>query len=89
MDDMARRLRVQYKVAELRQRGSRHPARATMAYLARRHTVATNGALTETLGLSRLESVPNLTRRFEAWLSTDARTRKQFARIEARLTSDL
>jgi len=41
-----------------------------MAYLARRHTAATNGELTEILGLSRAESVPNLTRRFDAWLST-------------------
>jgi hypothetical protein len=32
---------------ELSERGSRHPARAAMAYLARRHTTATNGELTE------------------------------------------
>ena len=61
----------------LSQRGSRHPARAALAYLARRHTAATNGDLTEILGVSRAESVPNLTRRFEAWLSGDSRVRKQ------------
>ena len=43
--------------------------RAAMAYLAGRHTAATNGELTEILGLSRAASVPNLTRRFAAWLS--------------------
>ncbi len=50
------------KQLELSQRESRHAARAAMAYLARRHTAATNGELTEILGASRAESVPNLTR---------------------------
>ena len=39
--------------SELRRRGSRHPARAAMAYLARRHTVATNRELVPILGVSR------------------------------------
>jgi len=72
--------------SELSERGSRHPARAAMAYLARRHTAATNGELTEILGVSRAESVPNLTRRFEAWLSSDSRVRKQLQRLEHALT---
>ena len=59
-----------------------------MAYLARRHTAATNGELTEILGVSRAESVPNLTRRFDAWLSSDARVRNQLQRLEHELTSD-
>jgi hypothetical protein len=74
--------------SELGQRGSRHPARAAMAYLARRHTAATNGELTEILGVSRAESVPNLTRRFEAWLSSDSKVRKQLQRLENALRQD-
>jgi hypothetical protein len=49
-----------------------------MAYLARRYTAATNGELVEVLGVSRAESVPDLTRRFAEWLLSDARVRKQF-----------
>ena len=71
---------------ELSRRGSRHPARAAMAYLARRHTVATNSDLAPILGVSRAESVPNLTRRFEALLSSDSRVRKELNRVEAELS---
>ena len=74
--------------SELSRRGSRHPARAAMAYLARRHTSATNGDLTEILGVSRAESVPNLTRRFERWLSTDRRVRKELERLEHKLSQE-
>ena len=49
--------------SELGERGSRHPARAAMAYLARRHTAATNGELTKILGVSRPESGTAITRR--------------------------
>jgi len=63
--------------AELRRRGSRHPARAALAYLARRFTTVTNAGLVPELGVSRAESVPNLTRRFAAWLATDAKVRKR------------
>jgi hypothetical protein len=73
--------------AELSRRGSRQPARAAMAYLARRHTVATNGELAAILGLSRAESVPNLTRRFEALLSSYPRVRKQLSRLEGELNA--
>jgi hypothetical protein len=40
---------------ELSQRGSRHPARASMAYLARRPTALTNGELAEVFGASRAQ----------------------------------
>ena len=71
--------------AELRRRGSRHPARAALAYLARSRTAATNAELAEVLGVSRAESVPNLTRRFAAWLATDARVREQLRGLEEEL----
>jgi REP element-mobilizing transposase RayT len=74
--------------SELSQRGSRQPARAAMAYLARRHTVATNDELAEVLGVSRAESVPNLTRRFDAWLKADSRVRKQLKRLEDELNTE-
>jgi putative transposase len=67
---------------ELRLRGSRHPARAGLVYLARSHSLATNAELAAVLGLSRAESVPNLTRRFSDWLSTDAKIRKQLRDLE-------
>ena len=67
---------------ELSQRGSRHPARAGLVYLAKSHTLATNAELAAVLGLSRAESVPNLTRRFSEWLSTDAKIRKQLRDME-------
>jgi hypothetical protein len=37
------------------------------------------------LGLSRAESVPNLTRRFGDWLATDAKTRKKLGVLEEEL----
>jgi hypothetical protein len=37
------------------------------------------------LGVSRPESVPNLTRRYAAWLRSDDRVREQFRRIEDEL----
>jgi hypothetical protein len=37
------------------------------------------------LGLSRAESVPNLTRRFGAWLAIDAKIRKQLEDLEKEL----
>jgi hypothetical protein len=69
----------------LSQRESRHPARAGLVYLARRHTLATNAELAAVLGLSRAESVPNLIRRFSDWLSTDAKIRKQLRNLEEAL----
>jgi chromosomal replication initiation ATPase DnaA len=68
-----------YKIepAELGERRNRHPARSALVYLARNHTMSTNAQLTSVLGLSRAESVPNLTQRFGDRLATDARTRKK------------
>ena len=71
--------------AELSRRGSRHPARAALAYVARRQTTATHAELMGLLGVSRPESVPNLTRRFVSWLTSDVRTRERFRRIEEEL----
>ena len=71
--------------AELSRRGSRHPARATLAYLARSWTMSTNADLAVTLGLSRAECVPNLTRRFSASLAADAKFRRQLKCLEEKL----
>jgi hypothetical protein len=68
--------------AELSRRGNRHPARATLAYLARSRTMSTNADLAVTLGLSRAECVPNLTRRFSASLAADAKFRRQLKCLE-------
>ena len=70
---------------ELSRRGSRNPARAALAYVARTRTIATNAALAAVLGVSREESVPNFTRRFQAWLTTDAKVRKQLRSLEEQL----
>jgi hypothetical protein len=70
---------------ELGSRGSRHPARAALAYLARNHTMSTNAELAAVLGLSRAESVPNLTRRFGDCMATDAKTRKKLGVLESEL----
>jgi hypothetical protein len=71
--------------SELSRRGSRHPARAAWVYLARRRTMATYIELTVRLGLSRSESVPNLTWRFGDWLATDAKLRKKLRLLEIEL----
>ena len=54
--------------ALLAKRRDPHMARAVAAWLCRRHREATLGELAEWLGLSRADSVPNLTRRFQARL---------------------
>jgi hypothetical protein len=54
--------------ASLSRRHDPHLARAVAAWLCRRHTEASLRDLTEWLGLSRADSVPNLTRRLEARL---------------------
>jgi hypothetical protein len=71
--------------AEVSRRGSRHPARAALAYVARQRTTATHAELMGVLGVSRPGSVPNLTRRFAAWLRSDVRVREPFQRIEEEL----
>jgi len=54
--------------AVLSRRGDAHIARAVAAWLCRRHTEAPLRELAARLGLSRADSVPNLTRRVEARL---------------------
>ena len=71
--------------AELSLRGSRHPACAVLAYLARSRTVATNAELAPILWALLAESVPNLTWRFCAVAGTDPRVRKQLRHLEERL----
>jgi hypothetical protein len=73
------------KRTELRRCGSRHPARAALAYLARRRTVATNAELAIMLGLLHAQSAPNLTRRFGGWLAIEAKVRKQLWDLEKEL----
>jgi putative transposase len=56
--------------ALLSRRHDPHLARAVAAWLCRRHTEASLRELAKRLGLSRADSVPNLTRRLEARLKT-------------------
>ena len=41
------------------------------------------------LGLSRPESVPNLTRRFESWLASDEGIRSRYKLLEEELERDM
>jgi hypothetical protein len=77
--------RFEVERTELSIRGSRHPARVVLAYLARSRMVASNTEQAATHGVSRAERSPNLTRRFGAWLATDAGVRDQSGRLEKRL----
>jgi hypothetical protein len=56
------------EVEALARRHDPHLARAVAAWLCRRYTEAPHRALAERFGLSRADSVPNLTRRLEARL---------------------
>jgi REP element-mobilizing transposase RayT len=69
----------------LRRRHDRHIARAMAAWLCRRHTEATLGALAGRLGLSRADSVPSLVRRLEARLRDSPRLSRDVEGIERRL----
>ncbi len=71
--------------AELARRGSRSPARAALAYVARQHTEATLSDLVPILGLSRPESVPNLSRKFSLLLAEQAAARRDLASLEREL----
>jgi putative transposase len=75
----------QVESSELTRRGSRHEARAALAYLARRHTVATNARLAEMLGVSRPDCVPNLTRRFAGWLTERGDVQERLKQLEEQL----
>jgi hypothetical protein len=70
---------------ELARRGSRSPARAALAYVARQHTEATLSELVPILGLSRPESVPNLSRRFSRLLAEQAAARHDLASMERQM----
>ena len=69
----------------LASRGSRSPARAALAYLAKHHTEATRAELVPILGLSRPESVPNLSARFAALLQSESNARQDLMTLELAL----
>jgi hypothetical protein len=79
----------QLESGELSRRGSRQEARAALAYLARRHTAATNAELAEVLGVSRPDSVPNLTRRYAGWLAERQAVRERLRQLEEDLCQAL
>jgi hypothetical protein len=66
-------------------RGNGHIARAAAAWLSRRLTTATLRELSLPLGLTRPESVSNLTRRVEHQLSRDPKIKRDLAKMESRL----
>jgi putative transposase len=70
--------------ALLAKRHDPHMARAVAAWLCRRHTEATLADLAEWLGLSRADSVPNLTRRLEAQLKSRPELLNDLAEIHRR-----
>ena len=69
----------------LMRRGARDPCRGLAAYLARRSTDATLREVAKGLGLSRPDSVPNLTRRIEKALATSPGLRDDLRAIEESL----
>jgi REP element-mobilizing transposase RayT len=68
----------------LARRGESHIARAVAAWLCRRHTEEPLRALAGRLGLSRADSVPNLTRRVDAKLGTTPAFTEELERIMER-----
>ena len=64
-----------------------HVARAVAAWLCRRHTEASLRELAAPLGLSRPDSVPNLTRRIETRLKTSPELSNDLAEILKRASS--
>jgi putative transposase len=78
--------------AALSRRHDPHLARAVAAWLCRRHTEASLRELAESLGLSRADSVPNLTRRLEARLKSSPGLSRDLSEILTRAnapTSDV
>jgi putative transposase len=71
----------------LSRKGDRNEVRAVAAYLARRWTDITLRELAGELGLSRAESVPNLTRRVERQMGGRSRIGKAVSEIERDLES--
>jgi hypothetical protein len=66
-------------------RGSRSPARAALADLARESTEARHAELVPLLGVSRPERVPNLSRRLARWLEHPSRARQDLVTLETSL----
>ena len=74
--------------AQLSRRYDPHLARAVAAWLCRRHTQAPHRELAERLGLSRADSVPNLTRRLDTRLRTSPRLAEELEQIMARVRAE-
>jgi hypothetical protein len=66
-------------------RGNAHIARAAAAWLARRHTSATLREMAPRFGLSRPESISNLTRRIDRDLARDRKLKRSITELEAGL----
>jgi len=73
--------------AALSRRHDPHMARAVAAWLCRRHTEASLRELAVWLGLSRADSVPNLTRRIETRLKASPELSNDLAEIFKRASS--
>jgi hypothetical protein len=73
--------------AALSRRHDPHVGRAVAAWLCRRHTEASLRELAVWLGLSRADSVPNLTRRIETRLKTSPELSNDLAAIIKRARS--
>ena len=73
--------------AALSRRHDPHLARAVAAWLCRRHTEASLRELAAWLGLSRADSVPNLTRRIETRLKASPELSNDLAEILKRASS--
>jgi putative transposase len=69
----------------LARRGDPHIARAVAAWLCRRHCEVPLRELAPRLGLSRADSVPNLTRRIDARLRSHPQLADELQRIMARI----
>ncbi len=69
----------------LAQRGDPHIARAVAAWLCRRHSEVPLRELAPLLGLSRADSVPNLTRRMDARLRARPQLADELQQIMARI----
>ena len=65
----------------LSRRGDPHLARAAAGWLCRRHTETSLSQLADSLGLSRADSVPNLTRRLERRLKATPQLSDDLAEI--------
>jgi hypothetical protein len=68
--------------SQLAVRGSRSLARVALTFLAKHHTECTRADLVPILGLSRPESVPNLSARFASLLATDVNAERDLGAVE-------